>query len=80
MTRAKRYANYAGGRKYDGETGRELQRGAGHKGAGEKLEASLVFREVWERAKRHEGYIEKKERFQAEQREWDREKRRGVKG
>jgi len=76
MTRAKRYANHAGGRKYDKVTGEELERSDAHPGAKEKLEASLIFREVWERAKKHEGYLEKKERFQAEQKEWDKEKRR----
>jgi hypothetical protein len=76
MTRAKRYANHAGGRKYDKTTGEELEKSDDHEGAKEKLEASLIFREVWERSKKHEGYIEKKERFQAEQKEWDKEKRR----
>ncbi|KAJ4301749.1 hypothetical protein N0V90_003842 [Kalmusia sp. IMI 367209] len=76
MTRAKRYANHAGGRKYDRETGEEMERSTGHKGAGEKLEASLVFREVWERAKRLEGYVEKKEAFLKEQKEWDKQKKK----
>jgi hypothetical protein len=71
MTRAKRYANHAGGRKYDQETGRQLQRSEGHKGREEKLEASGVFREAWERAKGHDGYQAKKERFIKEQKEWD---------
>ncbi|KAF2871753.1 hypothetical protein BDV95DRAFT_544504 [Massariosphaeria phaeospora] len=79
MTRAKRYANHAGGRKYDKATGEELEKSEGHAGAEEKLEASLVFREVWERAKMHRGYLEKKERFRAEQKEWDKEKRREAK-
>ncbi|KAF1841267.1 uncharacterized protein K460DRAFT_294623 [Cucurbitaria berberidis CBS 394.84] len=73
MTRAKRYANHAGGRKYDKETGEELAKSTGHVGMQEKLEASLVFREVWEKAKTHEGYVEKKERFMKEQKEWDKE-------
>jgi hypothetical protein len=76
MTRAKRYANHAGGRKYDKSTGAELEKSTGHKGKEEKEEASRVFREVWERAKGWEGYLVKKERFVKEQREWDREQKR----
>ncbi|EUC40703.1 hypothetical protein COCMIDRAFT_30408 [Bipolaris oryzae ATCC 44560] len=78
MTRAKRYANHAGGRKYDKKTGQELEKSTGHTGMKEKLEASEVFREVWERAKAHEGYQMKKEAFLKEQKEWDREKKRKV--
>jgi hypothetical protein len=79
MTRAKRYANHAGGRKYDKVTGKELERSEGHEGREEKVEASMVFREVWEKAKTHEGYLDKKERFVAEQKEWEREKRKAKK-
>lgn len=75
MTRAKRYANHKGGRKYDKDTGMELEKSAGHKGMEEKEEASQLFREVWERCKAHEGYRMKKEVFLKEQREWEREKR-----
>lgn len=71
MTRAKRYANHKGGRKYDKATGQELEKSKGHEGMSDKLEASGIFKEVWERAKAFEGYVEKKERFQMEQREWD---------
>ena len=75
MTRAKRYANHAGGRKYAKGTGKrvELPKSDTHADAKEKLEASLVFMEVWERAKGHEGYLVKKERFLAEQKEWDKQ-------
>jgi hypothetical protein len=76
MTRAKRYANHAGGRKYDKATGEELEKSKGHKGREEKEEASRVFREVWERAKGYEGYVVKKEAFQKEQREWDKEQKK----
>jgi hypothetical protein len=72
MTRAKRYANHRGGRKYDKKTGVELEKCMDE----EKEESSRVFREVWERAKSHGGYLEKKEVFKKEQREWDREQRR----
>ena len=76
MTRAKRYANHAGGRKYDKKTGEELEKSGGHEGANEKLEASLIFRAMWEKAKGWEGYVEKKERFLKEQKEWGKEKRK----
>jgi hypothetical protein len=71
MTRAKRYANHAGGRKYDKETGVELAKSQGHEGMEDKLEASMIFREVWEKAKMHDGYVAAKERFMKEQKEWD---------
>jgi hypothetical protein len=73
MTRAKRYANHAAGRKYDKVTGEELKKSEGHKGMEEKSEASLIFREVWEKAKAHDGYTSKKERFMKEQKEWDKQ-------
>lgn len=73
MTRAKRYANHAGGRKYDKVTGEELEKSNKHKDYAEKLEASNIFREYWEKCKEHEGYAEKKEAFLAEQKEWDKE-------
>ena len=79
MTRAKRYANHAGGRKYDKKTGEQLEKSKGHEGMEEKLEASEVFREVWEKAKVHEGYVEKKERFMKEQKEWDKERKKEAK-
>ncbi|KAI4108165.1 MAG: hypothetical protein L6R37_001203 [Teloschistes peruensis] len=74
MTRAKRYANHKGGRKYDKE-GKVLEKSKGHKDMKEKEEASAVFREVWERCKSHEGYLAKKEVFLAEQKAWDKERK-----
>ena len=46
MTRAKRYANHKGGRKYDRGPGErvELPRSEGHEGLEEKLAASEVFK------------------------------------
>lgn len=76
MTRAKRYANHAGGRKYDKETGEELAKSQGHEGMEEKLEASLIFKEVWEKSKMHDGYLAAKERFMKEQKEWDKEQKK----
>ncbi|TLD23893.1 hypothetical protein PspLS_06867 [Pyricularia sp. CBS 133598] len=79
MTRAKRYANHAGGRKYDKKTGEELEKSRSHQGREEKLEASLIFKEAWEKAKAHKGYLEKKERFISGQKEWDKNTRKDVK-
>lgn len=80
MTRAKRYANHQGGKKYDKKSGKELEKSTGHKGRKEKEEASGVFREVWERCKAHEGYKNKKEAFLKEQKEWERERKRTAMG
>lgn len=77
MTRAKRYANHKGGRKYDKVSGVELEKSSAHEGKREKEEASLVFREVWERARAHEGYQVLKERFMKEQKVWDGLRKRG---
>ncbi|KAI9893195.1 MAG: hypothetical protein M1814_000743 [Vezdaea aestivalis] len=70
MTRSKRYANHAGGRKYDADTGKELAKSSSHTGAQEKLEASEVFREVWNRCRADENYLRLKSEFQKEQREY----------
>lgn len=73
MTRAKRYANYEGGRKYEG--GKQRGKSEGHRGKEEKEEASAVFRGYWERCREHEGYGRLKEGFLREQREWEREQK-----
>ena len=70
MTRAKRYSNHKGGRKYDAE-GKEKAK-VDHEGKTEKEEASRIFREVWEKCKVHEGYLEKKKRFVEDQKVWER--------
>lgn len=88
MTRARRYANHKGGRKYDrsaaevereGGARRELERSRGHEGMEEKEAASGIFREAWEACRRDEGYGVLKREFQKEQREWDKA-HKGVKG
>ncbi|KAK7747794.1 hypothetical protein SLS62_008830 [Diatrype stigma] len=71
MTRAKRYANHAGGRKYRKGTREELPKSEDHAGKREKEEASLVFREVWQRCRAHEGYQRRKGEFLEEQRMWE---------
>jgi len=73
MTRAKRYANHKGGRKYDKETGEELEKSSTHSDANEKLEASETFKEVWQRCRTHQSYLRRKEEFLKEQKEWDKE-------
>ena len=93
MTRAKRYANYKGGRKYvkrevegtdeeesrSEKRARQMDKSGGHEGKEEKEEASRVFREVWERCKAHEGYQKLKEEFLAAQKEWEKGERRVAK-
>ncbi|KAK3623101.1 hypothetical protein LTR56_021771 [Elasticomyces elasticus] len=88
MTRAKRYANHKGGRKYD-RSERELERDGGvrselprseaHEGRDEKLGASEVFKEVWKRCTSNDSYLELKTEFLAEQKVWDREQKKKVK-
>jgi hypothetical protein len=57
-TRARRYANHKGGRKYDKGTGDELPR---TKDA-EKAAAAAVFYERYVAARQHPGYLRLKER------------------
>lgn len=75
MTRARRYANHPGGRKYRKDTGEELPRSEDHAGRDEKVEAARVFADCWRRCTAHEGYKEKRRLFQSEQRRWDKEMR-----
>ena len=86
MTRAKRYANHKGGRKYlPGGKGRaEVLDGDGDRWKGseewkEKDEASMVFREVLGKARALKGYQAKKAEFLKRQKEWDKQ-RKGVLG
>ena len=73
MTRAKRYANYKGGRKYDEKNGedRKVKEKVDHAGKKEKEEASRIFRAAWEAAKKEKTYVELKEAFIKEQKAWD---------
>ena len=82
MTRAKRYANYKGGKKYmknkdSEEEGKktQMEKSVSHTGKEDKEEASLIFKGFWEKCRAHEGYQEKKREFQKEQKEWDRERK-----
>jgi hypothetical protein len=52
-TRARRYANHTGGRKYDPKTGQELPRAAD----AEKAAAAAVFYERYVTARQHPAYV-----------------------
>ena len=73
MTRAKRYANYRGGRKYDKTSGVQNEKSRGHVGQQEKLESSEIFKSVWMRCRAHAGYREKKVAFLEELKVWERD-------
>lgn len=75
MTRAKRYANHAGGRKYRKGTNEELPKSKGHKDQKEKLEASNIFRGYWVKCKEHKRYEELKAEFVEEQKAWNKHSR-----
>lgn len=65
MTRAKRYANHKGGRKYDKE-GKELEKDLGNDPDGkrrEKEQASEIFKGYWRRCTSHERYLELKQEW-----------------
>ncbi|KAK3721076.1 hypothetical protein LTR37_003366 [Vermiconidia calcicola] len=87
MTRAKRYANHKGGRKYDrsereiekeGGERSELPKSEGHEGREEKLGASEVFKGVWRSCMGDERYLELKREFLVEQRAWDKAQKAKV--
>ena len=54
FTRARRYANHSGGRKYERTTKRLLPR---TKPDAEKAAAAEIFRRQWERVRTDEGYV-----------------------
>lgn len=57
-TRARRYANYKGGKKYDKENDyQQLERGTGDS---EKAESGSIFYEAWKKAECHPAYAEQK--------------------
>ena len=60
-TRARRYANHKGGRKYDRQTGEELPRIADT----EKAEAAAIFYERYVTARQHPEYLRQKDTHQA---------------
>lgn len=80
MTRARRYANHKGGRKYD-ISERELERGGGerrvlpksegHEGMEEKAGASEVFKGVWRACIEDSAYLALKEEWKREKADWE---------
>lgn len=59
-TRARRYANHKGGRKFDKKSGKELPRTVDE----EKAAAAAVFYERYVTARQHKEYVRQKERHQ----------------
>lgn len=58
-TRARRYSNHKGGRKYDAE-GKELPRGVNE----EKAAAAAIFKAYWDRLRADEDYLQRKKTHQ----------------
>ena len=57
-TRARRYANYKGGKKYDKENDyRQMEQGTGET---EKAESASIFYKIWKKAESHPGYTAQK--------------------
>ncbi|BGP58327.1 hypothetical protein JCM8202v2_005988 [Rhodotorula sphaerocarpa] len=77
MTRSTRYANRAGGRKYDATSGDLLPKTTDHPGAALKLESARIFRAAWERVKQREGYARLRKQWEKEKKEWERKGRPG---
>lgn len=75
FTRAMRYVNHKGGRKYDDE-GNILPISEGHEGKEEMRAASRIFQRHVELARRHQGYNAKKKIFMKEKRAWNNEQRK----
>ena len=57
FTRARRYANYKGGRKYDPEDKRQLEKGTGDP---QKAESARIFFDAWKRAEAKPAYARMK--------------------
>lgn len=71
MTRAKRYANHKGGRKY-GADGKQLEKWSGDDADGkrkEKEDASELFKGYWRRCTSDEEYLELKKQWQKEKKQ-----------
>ena len=64
FTRARRYANYKGGKKYDADNDyHQLERGTGER---EKEEAAQVFFDQWKIAEANEQYSFLKNKWKKE--------------
>ncbi len=73
FTRARRYANHRGGKKYDGPVPADKKGQSGAHGRAElprttepdpdKVEAAAIFKRKWDEAKTHSEYLRQKEVF-----------------
>ncbi|MBF9143003.1 DUF4385 domain-containing protein [Hymenobacter properus] len=73
FTRARRYANHKGGKKYDGPVPDDKKGQSGAHGRAElprtahpdvdKVEAAAIFKRKWDEAKTHPEYLRQKEAF-----------------
>ena len=57
-TRARRYANHKGGRKYDKQTGEELPRTTIDE---EKAESARIFKQKWDKIRKDSVYLNMKD-------------------
>jgi hypothetical protein len=62
FTRARRYTNYKGGRKYDSEDYHELERGTGDP---EKAISASIFYDMWQKAESNDTYATMKKEWKA---------------
>ena len=63
FTRARRYANYKSGRKYDPKDGLEMEKGSGDPA---KAESARIFYEAWQKAEAKPAYARMKAEWKAE--------------
>ena len=63
FTRARRYANYRGGRKYNPESKRQLEKGTGDP---VKADSARVFYEAWQKAESKPAYAKQKAAWKEE--------------
>lgn len=77
MTRARRYANHKGGRKYD-KDGEVLEKWTEEDVTGQRKEkevASRIFKEYWQRCTRDDSYRELKDAWSSEKKAWEKSRR-----
>ncbi|TGD77978.1 DUF4385 domain-containing protein [Hymenobacter wooponensis] len=74
FTRARRYANHRGGKKYDGPVPDDKKGQSGAHGRAElprspedpaKAEAAAIFKQKWDQAKQHPEYLRQRAEFEA---------------
>jgi hypothetical protein len=62
FTRARRHANYRGGRKYDPEDKHQLAKGTGEP---QKAESARIFYEAWKKVEAKPAYAKQKAAWKA---------------